>query len=52
MYKIGEDTYHCTFMDCLTAELSTRTSMYTYHRSVAASRTKGMFWLLTALKND
>ena len=30
----------------------TRTSMYSYHRSVAASLAKRMFWLLTALKDD
>ena len=29
----------------------TRTSMYSYHRSVAASQAKSMFWLLTALKD-
>ena len=28
----------------------TRTSMYSYHRSVVASQAKCMFWLLTALK--
>ena len=30
----------------------TRTSMYSYHRSVVASQTKCMFWLWTALKDD
>ena len=30
----------------------TRTSMYSYHRSVAASQAKCMFRLLTALKDD
>ena len=30
----------------------TRTSMYSYHRSVAASQAKCMFWLLMALKDD
>ena len=30
----------------------TRTSMSSYHRSVAASQAKCMFWLLTALKDD
>ena len=30
----------------------TRTSMYSYHRSVAASLAKRMFWLLTALKDE
>ena len=30
----------------------TRTSMYSYGRSVAVSQAKCMFWLLTALKND
>ena len=30
----------------------THTSMYSYHRSVAASRAKCMFWLSTALKDD
>ena len=30
----------------------TRTSMYSYHRSVAASLAKRMVWLLTALKDD
>ena len=30
----------------------TRTSMYTYHRSEAASQAKSMFWLLAALKDD
>ena len=26
--------------------------MYSYHRSLAASQAKGIFWLLTALKDD
>ena len=30
----------------------THTSMYSYHRSVAASRAKCMFWLSMALKDD
>ena len=30
----------------------TCTSMYSYHRSVAASQAKCMFWLSTALKDD
>ena len=30
----------------------TRTSMYSYDRSVVASQAKCMFWLLTALKDD
>ena len=30
----------------------TRTSMYRYDRSVAASQVKGMFWLLTPLEDD
>ena len=30
----------------------TRTSMYSYNRSVVASQAKCMFWLLTALKDD
>ena len=30
----------------------TRTSMYRYHRSVASSQAKCMFWLLTALKDS
>ena len=29
-----------------------RISMYSYHRSVAASQAKYMFWLLTALKDN
>ena len=43
------------FDGLLTAELPagvTRTSMYSYHRSVAASQAKCMFWLLMALKDD
>ena len=30
----------------------TRTSMYSYHRSVVASQAKCMFWLLMALKDN
>ena len=53
MYKMEENTYHCTFWIVNSRSIGvTRTSMYSYHRSVAASQAKCMFWLLTALKDD